>query len=82
MFLWAMVVAQVIAHQTTDLEALGFYSCWELGFFLSSLYLLFSFSSVNQWCVLNQVPTTTLLILQNFQRKKGGLALQLEAKQA
>ena len=41
----------------------GFNSHWELGFF--SRLFLFSFSSVNQWCVLNQVPRggATLLLL-------------------
>ena len=43
----------------------GFDSHWELGFF--SLFS-FSFSSVNQWSVLNQFPWggATLLILKKF----------------
>ena len=42
---------------------------WELGFFLSLLFL-FSFLSFNQWCILDQVPRggATLLIF-NFPRK-------------
>ena len=66
----AVVVAQVVAHRTTDREVQGSIS---LG---AGLFSLFSFSSVNQWCVLNQVPHegATLLFLLK--------AVQLEAKQA
>ena len=46
-------------------------------------FSIFSFLSLNQWCVLNQVPCggATLLIF-NFPIKNEGLAVQLEAKQA
>ena len=56
----------------------GFDSRQELGFFL------FSFLSLNQWRVLNQVPHEgeTQLIFQISLEKTGGLAVQLEAKQA
>ena len=71
-----MVVAQVVAHRSTDREVqssipLG----WELGFFLS----------LNQWCVLNQIPHEgATLLFYNYPRKEknGGSAVQLEAQLA
>ena len=71
----------MVAHRTTDREVQGSIPTGSWAFFLLSLSLLFPFSSVNQWCVLNQVPRggATLLL---FPKKNGGLAVQLEAKQA
>ena len=62
---------------TSDYWSRGPYfdSLWELSFYL------FPFPSLNQWCVLNQVPRGgdyCLLVLE----KHGGLGVQLDAKQA
>ena len=67
-----MVVAQVVAHRSTDREV---QSTIPPGMG-TRLFL-----SLNQWCVLSQVPATLLVF--NFTRKKnGGSAVQLEVKQA
>ena len=54
----AVVVAQVVAHQTTDREVPGLIPTGSWAF------SLVSFSSVNEWRVLNQVPRggATLLL--------------------
>ena len=72
-----MVVAQVVAHWTTDVEVLTSIPVGSWAFFTSLSYL-------NQWCVLNQVHRGggTLLIFELSMKKMEGLALQLEAKQA
>ena len=64
------MVAQVVAHRTTDREVPGLILAGRWAFL--SLF----FSSVNQWCVLNQV------LSGGAKKKNGGLAVQLEAKQA
>ena len=70
------MVAQVVAHRTRDREVPG--SIPTESWVFSRLFL-FSFVSVNQWCVLNQVARggATLLL---FPKKNGGSAVQLEAK--
>ena len=71
----AVVVAQLVAHQTSDREVLSLIPAGSWSF-----SLLFSFQSLNQWRVLNQVP---ILLVFNFSRNKNvGLAVQLEAEQA
>ena len=77
---WAVVVAQVVAHRTTNREIPG--SIPTVGWAFFSCIFLFSFlsrQSLNG--VLNQVPRggATLLL---FPKKNGGLAVELEAKQA
>ena len=71
----AVVVARLVTHQTMDREVPG---SIPTGSWFISLYFFLPllFSSVNQWCVLDQVPSkvATLLGLSN-------LAVQLEAKQ-
>ena len=66
---------------TSDNEPRGpeFDSCLELVFSLP-----FSSLPLNHWCALNQVPhgSATQLIFSTFQVKNGGLAVQLEVKQA
>ena len=75
-----MVVAQVVAHRTTDQEVLGSIPTGSWAFFSSLLFPI----SLNQWFILNQVPHggATLLIFKISQVKNGGLAVQLEVKQA
>ena len=76
-----VVVAQGVAHRTTDREVLGSIPTGSWAFFLSSLTLLFPFSFVNQWCVLIGASwrcNTTVI----YKEKHGGLAVQLDAKQA
>ena len=64
---WTVVVAQVIAHQSDyGIRGREFNSHWEL-----VLFLLFSFLSLNQWCVLKQVPHGgATLLMFNFPTNK------------
>ena len=67
---WAVVVAQVVAHRTTDREVLGLTPAGSWAFFSSILY---------QRCALNQVPRIGARLLIFLYKKC--LAVQLEAKQ-
>ena len=60
--MWAVVVAQVVAHLTMGQEVQGSNPSGSWAF------SLISFSSVNQWCILYQIPQggATQLILQIF----------------
>ena len=53
-----------------------FDSHWEVDFFL------FSFIFLNQWCMLNQVHRGGTTDFSTLKEKNGGLAVQLEEKQA
>ena len=62
----AVVVPQVVAHQTTDREVSSSIPTGSWAF-----SLIFFLQSLNQWCVLNQVPRggATLLIFQLSKKK-------------
>ena len=74
------MVAQAVAHRTTDREVRGSNPAAAGSW---AFFSLFSFLSFILWRVLNQVPRggATLLVL-NFLRKMKCLAVQLEVKQA
>ena len=73
--LGAVVVAQVVAQVDYGSRGPGFDSHWELGFF----------SSLSQLSISGASLIRSLMEVQYYcylQRKNGGLAVQLEAKQA
>ena len=72
-----MVVAQVVAHRTSDREVLSQFLLGAWLFFLSSL----SYLSVSGASLIS-VPGggATLLIFQLSKEKMEGLAVQLDAK--
>ena len=70
-FTWDVVVAQAVAHQTTDRKVASSIPAAAGSWAFTLVYLyLFSILSFYQWCVLNQVPHggATLLVF-NFPRK-------------
>ena len=67
----AVVVVQVVVHQTTDERSQVWFPL-PVGSGLFSLLFLFSLHSFNQWCVLNQVPRggTTQLVFTFKENEK------------
>ena len=82
-FMWAVVVAQVVAHLTMGQEVQGSNPCGSWAFSLVSFCSVL-FSSLSHLSISGASLIRSLVEVQHnfyFQRKNGGLAVQLVVKQ-